>query len=287
MTTKIEWTDAVWNPTTGCSKISEGCANCYAERMAKRLRAMKKPGYAAVVDESGWTGQVCCRPEKLAEPLGWRKPRQVFVDSMSDLFHKEVPETFIRRVWKKMWAADRHTYQILTKRVERAHGILATEFMRLGNRINKGSHIWLGTSVELQEHADRIGTLLQVPAAVHFLSLEPLLGPVVFDINWLVPPCPGCGRHEPYCDCDLHGEWPIPPTLNWVILGCESKGGRLGRLSVDGTATEADWWGWVRDIKNQCVTAGIPLFIKQGPVEGRLVSEPELDGRKWLQKPNQ
>ena len=171
----IEWTDATWNPVTGCTKISPGCKYCYAERIANRLQAMGQPNYA-----NGF--ELTLQPHMLELPLKWRQPRRVFVNSMSDLFHKDVPLTFIHKVFSVMGRADWHQYQILTKRSDRLLEI--SPFLRWE------PHIWMGVSVESQDYVFRIDHLRRTGAQVKFLSLEPLLGPLrklnLQGIDWVI-----------------------------------------------------------------------------------------------------
>ena len=172
----IEWTDATWNPVAGCSLASAGCTNCYAMRMAARLEAMGVEKYVGLTRKSGgrakWTGRVRCDERSLDIPRRWRKPRKVFVNSMSDLFHADVPEDFIRQVWKVMKDTPHHDYQLLTKRPERMRELLSKPgFDILPNA-------WLGTSVESADVAYRIEELRHTRAAVRFISFEPLIGPV-------------------------------------------------------------------------------------------------------------
>jgi protein gp37 len=171
----IEWTDATWNPVTGCSKISPGCKHCYAERMAKRLQAMGQPNYA-----NGF--QVTLQPHTLDLPLQWRRPRRVFVNSMSDLFHKDVPFSFIKGVFGVMGRANWHQYQLLTKRSER--------LLEISPLLNWEPHIWMGVSVENTDYTFRIDHLRRTGADVKFLSLEPLLGPLpklnLRGIDWVI-----------------------------------------------------------------------------------------------------
>jgi protein gp37 len=171
----IEWTEATWNPVTGCTKISTGCKNCYAERMAKRLKAMGTPQYA-----NGF--KLTLQPEMLELPLRWKKPRTIFVNSMSDLFHKDVPLEYIQQVFDVMNRCPQHTFQVLTKRPEIAA-------MHAGS-LEWGENIWMGTSVENMLVMRRIGDLRNVPAKVRFLSLEPLLGPLprlpLDGIHWVI-----------------------------------------------------------------------------------------------------
>jgi protein gp37 len=228
----IEWTDATWNPVTGCTKVSPGCKNCYAERLALRLRAMGNPRY-----RDGFS--LTLHPDQLTLPLRWRQPKRVFVNSMSDLFHETVPEAYIRRVFDVMAEAYWHTFQILTKRSRR----LAS----LAPRLIWPANVWQGVSVESQRYTSRVGDLQDVPAAVRFLSVEPLLGSI--------PRLPLDGIH-------------------WVIVGGESGGGRR--------PIEA---AWAREIRDQCVSAGVPFFFKQWggrtPKSGGRV----LDGRIWDETP--
>jgi protein gp37 len=187
-TSSIEWTDVTWNPVAGCSIATAGCTNCYAMRMAARLEAMGSPKYQGLTRKSGgryvWTGAVSCDEKSLAAPLTWKKPRQVFVNSMSDLFHPGVPDAFIAKVWDVMARTPQHTYQILTKRPERMREVLSRpDFHRLPN-------VWLGTSVENAAVLNRIDELRATPAYIRFISFEPLIGSVadadLNDINWAI-----------------------------------------------------------------------------------------------------
>ena len=240
--TKINWADRVWNPVTGCTKVSEGCRNCYAETMAKRFWKDRK------------FSDVQYNPEKLFQPLSWKKPSRVFVNSMSDLFHKDVPFTVILNIWRVMMDSKKHTFMILTKRPERM-----IEFIKWLNITDdeKQSNIWLGVSVEDQKTADeRIPLLLSTPAAVRFVSCEPLLGPVDF---WKF-----ATREETFGSMyDHRGSYGIYPGLppepikyhegiDWVIVGGESGPGARP-MHPD----------WARSIRNQCVDAGVPFFFKQ------------------------
>jgi protein gp37 len=228
----IEWTDATWNPVTGCTKVSPGCKHCYAERLALRLRAMGNLRY-----RNGFS--VTLHPDQLTLPLRWRQPRRVFVNSMSDLYHDAVPDDFISQVFEVMTRADWHIFQVLTKRSDRLE--------RLADRLPWAPNIWQGVSVENAKYTWRIRHLRAVPASVRFLSVEPLLGSI--------PNLPLDGIH-------------------WVIVGGESGGGRRP------VAAE-----WVRQIRDQCLSAGVPFFFKQWggrtPKSGGRV----LDGRTWDQVP--
>ncbi|RJS59183.1 phage Gp37/Gp68 family protein [Bacillus sp. PK3_68] len=170
----IEWTEATWNPVTGCTKVSEGCKHCYAERMAKRLHAMGNPRYI-----DGFN--VTLHPDLIDAPRKWVKPRKIFVNSMSDLFHKDIPLEFIQRVFLTMNETPQHSYQVLTKRPERA--------AELASYLTFTPNIWLGTSVENQRVIERIDYLKQIPAHIRFLSCEPLLGPLYLElegIHWVI-----------------------------------------------------------------------------------------------------
>lgn len=171
----IEWTEATWNPVTGCSKISPGCKNCYAERMASRLRAMGQPNYV-----NGF--ELTLQPHTLELPLKWRTPQIIFVNSMSDLFHEDVPLEYIQRVFDVMNRADHHVYQVLTKRAER--------LALVSSELEWGSNIWMGVSVESQAYLERINHLKQTGAQIKFLSLEPLLGALptleLRGIDWVI-----------------------------------------------------------------------------------------------------
>jgi protein gp37 len=184
--TSIEWTDATWNPVAGCTVLSPGCTNCYAMRMAARLDAMGMEKYRGLTRKSGgrakWTGKVRLDRASLNIPAKWRKPRRIFVNSMSDLFHDAVPPQFVAEVWSVMQSTPWHTYQILTKRPDRMAAIMA--------KLPVLSNVWLGTSVESGDYLDRIDNLRKVNAAVRFISFEPLLGSVMdadlTDIHWAI-----------------------------------------------------------------------------------------------------
>jgi protein gp37 len=186
--TSIEWTDATWNPVAGCAIATSGCTNCYAMRMAARLESMGVEKYAGLTRKSGkryvWTGKITLDEKSLEAPLKWKKPRKVFVNSMSDLFHPDVPVAFVRRVWDVMRQTPQHTYQILTKRPDRMREIVSSfDGPVLGN-------VWLGTSVEDSEVLWRLDELRKVPAVIRFISFEPLIGPVgranLKDIHWAI-----------------------------------------------------------------------------------------------------
>ena len=258
MSTNISWTDETWTVTTGCKPLSAGCAQCYAATMTRRLAAMRLPEYQGLLGKSGhFNDQVRCLPRNLDKPLHWRKPRRVFVDSMSDLFHPDVPFSFIDRVFSCMAACRRHTFQVLTKRPERMADYLATG--KTNVLINGGGfplpNLWIGSSVENQAVADeRILQLLQCPAAVRFLSCEPLLGAVT------IPGPLG----------NLFGDF-RRSTVDWVIVGCES-GPR--RRPCDPA--------WIRSIVDQCAAADVPCFVKQMSINGKVSRDP-AEWPKWAQ----
>lgn len=216
---RIEWTEATWNPTTGCDKVSAGCENCYALTLSRRLKAMGAAKYQNDGDPrtSGPGFGITIHPAALDIPYGWRQPRLVFVNSMSDLFHARVPLDFVRQVFAVIADTPQHTYQVLTKRAARLRKVAA--------RLDWPENLWLGVSVESGDHFDRIDDLRHVPAAIRFLSCEPLLGP----LNGI----------------DLDG-------IDWVIAGGESG---IGHRPIDPT--------WVRDLRDACKAAQVPFFMKQ------------------------
>lgn len=287
----IEWTDATWNPTTGCDQVSPGCDNCYALSWAGRMKAMGQPAYQQDGDPrtSGPGFGLQMHEDRLDQPLRWTKPRRVFVDSMSDLFHPDVPDGFIARVFAVMGLADRHTFQILTKRHKRLRALLGQQdFARqvgesairwiettpggdsrlsLSGWSPEGSldercwvppwplpNVWLGVSVEDQERADqRIPALLETPAAVRFLSCEPLLGPVDLSTLGIEPLCPHGSVVTDGACYNCNAERPVEGRgLDWVIVGGES--------GPDARPMHPDW---ARSLRDQCRTAGVPFFFKQ------------------------
>jgi len=228
---KIEWTDATWNPIRGCTKISPGCKHCYAARFAERFRGVPSHPF-----EQGFDLRLV--PEKLAEPLRWTEPRMIFVNSMSDLFHHDVPEEFIMRVVRTMQLANWHTYQVLTKRSDRLRKILSECLSAVAGE----PHIWWGVSVEDRKHGvPRVADLQKSPAAVRFLSVEPLL--------------------EDLGTIPLQG-------ISWVIVGGESGPGAR-RMEEE----------WVLSIQEQCKTARIPFFFKQWGGVHKKIAGRSLKGR--------
>lgn len=243
--TSIEWTDATWNPVAGCAIVSSGCTNCYAMRMGARLEAMGHEKYRGLTRRSGgrakWTGKVYCDEKALTIPQTWSKPRLVFVNSMSDLFHEDVPESFVRRVWRVMEETPRHTYQILTKRPERMLDIVKVEHLPvLGN-------VWLGTSVEDGAVLERIHQLRQVPAAVRFVSFEPLIGSVAA--------------------ADLAG-------IHWAIIGGESGPNARPMLEA-----------WVDEVEELCRRSGAAFFFKQWGGRQKKKAGRTLHGRTFDEMP--
>jgi protein gp37 len=253
--TKIEWATKTWNPLRGCSKVSEGCRNCYAIRVAHRFGGPGQPYEGLTQTGPGgpnWTGKVTLVPDALELPLNWRKPQRVFVNSMSDLFHPEVPDDFIHQVWETMAAAAQHTFQILTKRPERMRDWVRKHGNVVGTERPALTNVWLGVSVEDQKAADeRIPLLLQTPAAVRFLSCEPLLGPVNLKIeDGFLDHDVLAGRYTgPNGETDIH-----MPTerIDWIIVGGES--GPKAR------SADPDWF---RSLHDQCQAAGVAFFFKQ------------------------
>jgi protein gp37 len=228
--TAIEWTEATWNPTSGCTKVSPGCDRCYAERITNRFPKTFPNGF-----------DLTLRPNALEIPLRWRRPRTVFVNSMSDLFHSDVPEEFIKRVFDVMMRTPQHTYQVLTKRAER--------LARLAPRLPWPAHVWMGVSVESSAYRWRVDYLRRVPAAVRFISAEPLL--------------------ERLPSLNLHG-------IHWLIAGGESQTG----------CRPADI-EWFEDLRDQCSAGGVNFFLKQlgGHPSKRGGDQALLDGRRWIQMP--
>jgi protein gp37 len=225
---KIEWTESTWNPVTGCNKISPGCKNCYAERLAKRLKAMGQANY-----RNGF--KLTLQPQMLELPLKWKKPQTIFVNSMSDLFHKDVPLEYIQRVFDVMNRANWHRFQVLTKRADR--------LAEISSELNWSENVWMGVSVENQKYVHRIDDLRRTSAAVKFLSLEPLLGPLK--------------------NLDL-------TNIDWAIVGGESGfGARPIRKE------------WVLEIKQQCELDDVPFFFKQWGGFNKKKTGRLLEGRTY------
>jgi protein gp37 len=245
---KIEWTDATWNPTTGCTKVSAGCDNCYAHGLANgRLSAiyLKRLPVLETAENLADPFAVRLWPERLGEPAKWKDPRMIFVNSMSDLFHADVPDAFISRIFEAMLTADHHIYQVLTKRPARM-GRFVKKHPGLFPSGDVPAHIWMGTSVENQSVAYRVNHLRNVPAVVRFLSCEPLLGTM---------------------NLDLAG-------IQWVIGGGESGIGYRKCSAED-----------ARLLRDQCVAAGVPFFWKQWGGRTPKAGGRLLDGRTWEEMP--
>lgn len=230
--TSIEWTEATWNPVTGCTKVSPGCKFCYAERMAKRLEAMGQPRY-----RNGF--RVTLQPDIVDLPLRWKSSKMIFVNSMSDLFHVDVPTLFIQRCFETMRRATHHTFQVLTKRPERAAAIAGS--------LPWPKNVWFGTSVENQDCTWRIRELRRVPAAVRFLSVEPLLGPIA--------------------RLSLQG-------IHWVIVGGESGPGARPMQRE-----------WVTAIRDRCLKHDVRFFFKQWGGVHKSQNGRTLDGCTWDEMP--
>jgi protein gp37 len=237
----IEWTEATWNPTTGCDRVSSGCDNCYALTLSKRLKAMGSPKYQADGDPrtSGPGFGVTVHPSDLVLPFTWRSPRVVFVNSMSDLFHAKVPLAFVRQVFDVISATPQHTYQVLTKR--------AVRLARTASSLDWPDNLWIGVSVEDASQLGRVRSLKRVPAAVRFISAEPLLG----SLGHL----------------DLSG-------IQWVIAGGESG---PGARAVDP--------GWVTEIRDSCVDQGVAFFFKQWGGRTPKAGGRLLEGQLWDEMP--
>ena len=237
----IEWTEATWNPTTGCDRVSRGCDNCYAMSLAKRLKAMGQPRYQRDGDPrtSGPGFGVSCHPEALALPRKWKQPRLVFVNSMSDLFHAQVPLDFVRQVFDVMADTPQHTYQLLTKRSRRLR--------RVADQLEWPANVWMGVSVEDGDVLARVDDLRKTPAAVRFLSCEPLLGPLT--------------------GLSLEG-------IDWVIAGGES-----------GPSARPVDEEWVLELRDMCTDEDVPFFFKQWGGRTPKAGGRELEGRTWSAMP--
>jgi protein gp37 len=228
----IEWTEATWNPVTGCSQVSPGCAHCYAKTFAERWRGIPGHAYEQGFDLRLWH-------ERLEIPLRWRKPKTIFVNSMSDLFHEDIPLEFVEEIFATMRAAHWHTFQILTKRHERLD--------ELADNLDWPPNVWMGVSIENRRFIHRADVLRHVPAAVRFISAEPLLGPLQ--------------------GLDLHG-------IDWLIAGGES-GPRHRRVNPR----------WIRDLRDLSVQYDVAFFFKQWGGHRPKSNGRELDGRLWGEYP--
>lgn len=227
--TKIEWTDATWNPVAGCTIMSSGCKNCYAMKLAARLEAMGVDKYAGLTRKSGrrtiWKGIIREDRQALSIPLKWKKPRKIFVNSMSDLFHEQISDSFVEEVWRVMRNTPRHNYQILTKRPDRMAEFVKTKIKEVL------PNVWLGTSVENLDVVDRIDSLREIPAAIRFISFEPLIG-AVGKVNLR--------------------------DIDWAIVGGES--GAMARPIME---------EWIDEIYDQCLVFETAFFFKQWGTWGK------------------
>nr|WP_321258221.1 phage Gp37/Gp68 family protein [uncultured Pseudodesulfovibrio sp.] len=231
---KIEWTDTTWNPLTGCTKISPGCTNCYAESMAKRLKAMGNPNY-----KNGF--QLTLHPHTLSTPFNWKKPSLVFVNSMSDLFHEDVPLHYIQKVFKTMGTCNQHIFQVLTKRSSR--------LKKISSKLIWYPNIWMGVSIENQDYIYRANNLVSTNAAVKFLSLEPLLGPI--------------------------NNLPLN-SIDWIIVGGES-GPKSRKMESK----------WAEDIRDECISKNTPFFFKQWGGTNKKKTGRLLNNKLWDEYPQQ
>lgn len=237
----IEWTEATWNPVTGCSKVSPGCAHCYAETLSRRFGRTTKPWTPANASEN-----VAIHEKRLDQPRRWRRPRMIFVNSMSDLFHELVPLAFVQRVFDVMASTERHTFQVLTKRPERA--------LELAGALPWPQNVWLGVSIENSRFTWRADVLRQVPAAVRFISAEPLLGSL-FETG---------PRRAPLQLSEIH----------WLIAGGESGPG-YRPVHVE----------WVRELRAACADSGVAFFFKQWGGRTPKSGGRELDGTTYDELP--
>jgi protein gp37 len=231
-TSTIEWTEATWNPVTGCDQVSPGCAHCYAKTFAERWRGIPGHPYEQGFDLRLW-------PKRIDVPLRWRKPKTIFVNSMSDLFHEEIPIAFVQEIFATMRAAHWHTFQILTKRHE--------HLLELAGELDWAPNVWMGVTIENRRFVHRADALRAVPAAVRFISAEPLLGPL-----------PGLNLAE----------------IDWLIAGGESGPGHR-RIDAD----------WVRDLRDRCAVEDVAFFFKQWGGHRAKSNGRELDGRRWDESP--
>ena len=246
----IEWTHSTWNPVTGCTKVSAGCDNCYAERFSERFRGVTGHPFQSGFD-------LTLRPERIDQPKHWRRPRLIFVNSMSDLFHKEIPSEFVDRVFETMETANWHVYELYVNRrySEHVYQVLTKRSSLMRTYVNRRysealapSHIWLGVSVEDSSVLSRLRHLKQTRASIRFVSFEPLIGPIgLTDLS------------------DIH----------WAIAGGESG---PGARPVD--------IEWLRELRDQCLTQGVAFFFKQWGGRTPKAGGNSLDNRKWLQYPS-
>jgi protein gp37 len=236
----IEWTDATWNPVTGCTKVSPGCKHCYAETFSERFRGVPDHPFVQGFDLRLWS-------ERLELPLTWKKPKRIFVNSMSDLFHEDVPVEFIDRVFETMRKAHWHTFQVLTKRAERMADYVKRRAADGYFLSKEQPNTWLGVSIENEDYVARADVLVGLPVAVRFLSCEPLLGPV-----------------------KLNGVLRGQGGINWVIAGGES--GHRARPVEE---------AWIESLRLECEAAGVAFFFKQWGGKNKAKAGRLLHGRTW------
>ena len=270
--TNIDYLDYSWNPTHGCDPISTGCKNCWAKTMSKRLAGMGVNGYS-----KGDPFEVVCSPEKLNEPLNVKKSSRIGVSFMGDLFHGEISEGFIDEVMGVIEKTPQHTYLMLTKRVDkmRYYFHFLEKYGFVDRKYKPFENLWLGVSIENQKTADeRIPILLEIPAKVKFVSVEPMLS----HVNLVNIPYNSLGALHKMNALIGYGGWRnynrMEYKLHWIICGSES--------GPNARPTETEW---VRSIRNQCIDAGVPFFLKQLHINGKKVSMPELDGKVWSEMP--
>ena len=261
-TTKIEWCDKTWSPVTGCTPISEGCTHCWAKRMVNRLKGR----YGYPKDDPF---KVTFHPDRLEEPLHWKKPSRLFVCSIGDIFHDDVDGFWLSEIWSIIERSYWHTFLILTKRPER--------WKQLTPQLPVYKNLWLGVSISTNKDLWMVENLLQIPAVKRFVSVEPILGEITLH---------AIKEKEDLWHDVLRGET-IKGKINgfasvskgvkldWVICGCES--------GLKRRKTEIDW---IRNLRDQCSNAAVPFFLKQMEVNGKLVKMPKLDGKKWREFPN-
>lgn len=249
MSTKIEWTNQTLNITTGCEPISPGCKHCYARSMHRRLRAMGQPKYQHPFET------IKLHPEVIGEIAGWKKPRMVFVNSMSDLFHAGIPEDFIAEAFRAFARAPRHTFQVLTKR--------AYQMREFSKRHAIPDNVWMGVTVEDEENLTRLGQLIEVPARIRFVSFEPLLGRIPKD--WL---------KQIICGTGAFTDQPYNKKIQWVIVGGETgPGARIMEIP------------WALEIRDFCTEHDIPFFFKKIGGPGKIGKSRLLVDRMWEEWP--
>lgn len=263
MATKIEWCDETINPIIGCTKISAGCANCYAEKMATRLKHIPTTGlrYMEATEHGKWTGKMMFVPSEFEKPYAWKSPRRIFVGSMGDIFHENVPMLWLDELMLTIKDNPHHTFMLLTKRANRMQFYLSSWLKDWSENVI--DNLWIGVTVENQAMADeRIPLLLNTPAAVRFVSVEPMLGqvnlgcdgPEIGWVNYLLPPT-------------INGE--RMPGIDWVICGAET-GPKARPMQLN----------WARELRDECERAGVTFFFKKDSKKCHT-----LDGQVWEQLP--